>query len=80
MASINIVYGTAEGLQRNLPTTGPWQMEQHAQAQKKTQTNHTPTFNNPLLTLQHTPSPRFGRFLPEEAVSLSNPNLELFSP
>lgn len=66
MASINIVYGTAEGLRRNLPTTGPWQMEQHAQAQK--------TFNNPLLA----PSPRFGRFLPEEAMPLSNPNLELF--
>lgn len=74
MASINIVYGTAEGLRRNLPTTGPWQMEQHAQAhtQKK-------TFNNPLLALGRAPSPRFGRFLPKEATPLSDPHLEPFT-
>lgn len=74
MASINIVYGTAEGLRRNLPTTGPWQMEQHAQA-------HTTkkTFNNPLLALGLAPSPRFDRFLPTEAMPLSDPHLEPFA-
>lgn len=41
---------------------------------------HKKTFNNPLLTLQRAPSLRFGRVLPEEAMPLSKPNLEFFSP
>jgi len=65
MASINIVYGTAEGLRRNLPTTGPWQMEQHAQAhtQKKLLTTLCSLSDAPLLPDLVVPSQRGNAFV-----------------